>query len=589
MRRLNQSIFVLFIVATVTAAAKPTEDADAQLKGLFDEHWQFVLQENPLLATSRGDLRYNDRLRDESLQAYNQRHQRRLEFLETLNAIERSQLSDANQLNYDLVEGQLQRQIEEFKFATHLEPVHQRSGFHLFLPQLHERVPLKTKQHYRDYLSRLQAIPRFIEQHLELLKAGLEQQRTPPRHVLESVPEQIETLLKKPTEDFPLFEPFTTFPQAFSETTKSELRNDGLQALKESVVPAFENFKNFFAEEYIQNADPEIAATKRYPDGEAFYAFRVKRFTTTDLTAQQIHDIGLREVERIKKRMLEIISETGFEGNFDEFVEFLRTDEQFYYDDPEALLIGYRDICKRMDAELPKLFGKLPRAPYGVRAIPEYAAPRATTAYYNRPPADGSRPGWFYANTYDLKSRPKYEMEALAFHEAVPGHHLQIALQMELENVPKFRTIFGYTAFVEGWGLYSESLGKEVGFYEDPYSEFGFLSYEMWRALRLVVDTGMHAFGWSRERAIDFMLANSALTRTNVENEVDRYIAWPGQALAYKIGQMKIRELRDEAEATLGEDFDVRAFHDTVLKAGAIPLGILEERVRAWVAEKQKS
>jgi prolyl oligopeptidase len=287
--------------------------------------------------------------------------------------------------------------------------------------------------------------------------------------------------------------------------------------------------------------------------------------------------------------MLEIIQETGFEGSFDQFVKFLRTDERFYFTEPEDLLVAYRDICKRMDAALPRLFGKLPRAPYGVRAIPEYAAPRATTAYYNAPTVDGTQPGWFYANTYDLKSRPKYEMEALAFHEAVPGHHLQIALQQELENVPKFRTLARYTAFVEGWGLYAESLGQEAGFYQDPYSEFGFLSYEMWRALRLVVDTGIHNFGWTRERAIEYMLKNSALTRTNVENEVDRYIAWPGQALAYKIGQMKIRELRTRAEDALGEAFDLRAFHDFILSAGAVPLNVLEERVVKWINQAKKS
>jgi prolyl oligopeptidase len=392
-------------------------------------------------------------------------------------------------------------------------------------------------------------------------------------------------LLVKPIEDFPLYQPFVNFPSTFSEEAQNDLRQRGTSVLRNEVLPAFETFAKFYKEEYFPKAKPEIGATQRYEDGEKFYAFRIRRFTTTNLTAKEIHEIGLREVTRIKGRMAEIIKATNFAGEFDAFVEFLRTDPQFYYSKPGDLLTGYRDICKRMDAELPLLFGKLPRAPYGVREIPAHEAPRATTAYYNQPSADGSRPGWFFANTYDLKSRPKYEMEALTLHEAVPGHHLQIALQMELENVPKFRTVASYTAFVEGWGLYAESLGKEAGFYTDPYFEFGFLSYEMWRALRLVVDTGMHAFGWSRERAIEFMLANSALTRTNVENEVDRYIAWPGQALAYKIGQLKIRELRTEAETALGEAFDVRTFHDQVLSAGAVPLDILEARFDEWLSQ----
>ncbi|RMF56369.1 MAG: DUF885 domain-containing protein, partial [Calditrichaeota bacterium] len=392
-----------------------------------------------------------------------------------------------------------------------------------------------------------------------------------------------------PLDDFPLYQPFTAFPDNLAEAQRPRLAALGKEVLEEKVLPAFQQFKAFFADEYIPKASEEISASKRYPDGEAFYAYRIKRFTTTTLSAREIHDIGLREVARIRKRMDAIIEQTGFEGSFQEFVHFLRTDPRFYYTRPEDLLVGYRDICKRMDAELPKLFGKLPRAPYGVRAVPAFAAAQATTAYYNRPSADGTQPGWFYANTYDLKSRPKYEMEALSFHEAVPGHHLQIALQMELEDVPKFRTMASYTAFVEGWGLYAESLGKEVGFYRDPYSEFGALSYEMWRALRLVVDTGIHAFGWSRQQAIDFMLENSALTRKNVENEVDRYIAWPGQALAYKIGQMKIRELRTRAEEELGERFDLRAFHDLVLSAGAIPLDILTRRVENWIAQQKKS
>jgi uncharacterized protein (DUF885 family) len=597
MQKFNRSpllihfVFVVFVIGFFVGSAAKTQSSEkpsAQLHRLFEEFWEYTLKENPLLATSRGDLRYNDRLPEENPQAYQRRNQANQAFLDRLRKIEREALSSEDKLNYDLFADQLLWDIEEYKFRSFLQPVDQLNGFHFYLPQMLERVPLQTRKHYQDYLTRLRAIPTLIDDQITLLKEGLKQGITPPKLVLEAVPSQIENLISTPIDEFPLLKPFKSFPNSFSESEQEDFKQQGQKVLKEQVIPAFDRFKRFFSEEYIPNAATEIAASKRYPKGNDFYNFRVRRFTTTSLTAKEIHEIGLREVTRIKKRMLAIIQKTAFEGGFAEFAEFLRTDARFYYTNPEDLLIGYRDICKRMDAALPRLFGKLPRAPYGVRAIPDYAAPQSTTAYYNRPSADGTQPGWFYANTYDLKSRPKYEMEALALHEAVPGHHLQIALQQELENVPAFRTRASYTAFVEGWGLYAESLGKEVGFYQDPYSEFGFLSYEMWRALRLVVDTGIHTFGWSREQAIDYMLENSALTRTNVENEVDRYIAWPGQALAYKIGQMKIRELRKRAEQELGEAFDVRAFHDLVLSAGAIPLDVLQRRVQAWIEEKQK-
>lgn len=584
---MKRLICLLCLSLIGSAPAQEMDSTSKRLHQIFDDYWEHTLKENPLLATSYGDLRYNDKLGEVGLEASRKSFEADRVFLNRIQQIERSALSAEDQLNYDLFRGQLEWQIEEFQFGSHLEAVHQRSGLHLFLPRFHERVPLRTRQHYEDYLARLKSIPAVIAGVTELLNEGLRQGRTPPRLVLEAVPQQIATLVNTPVEEFPLYQPFLNFPSTFAEQDQNNLRQQGWSILKNEVLPAFERFAKFYKDAYIPKAKTQIGAAQRYPDGETFYAFRIRRFTTTDLTAKEIHEIGLKEVERIKTRMLEIIKETNFNGGFNDFTEFLRSYPQFYYSKPEDLLSGYRDICKRMDAELPKLFGKLPRAPYGVREIPAHEAPQATTAYYNQPTADGTQPGWFYANTYDLKSRPKYEMEALAFHEAVPGHHLQIALQMELEDVPKYRTQASYTAFVEGWGLYAESLGKEVGFYADPYSEFGFLSYEMWRALRLVVDTGIHAFGWSREQAIEYMLANSALTRTNVENEVDRYIAWPGQALAYKIGQMKIRELRTRAETELGEKFDVRAFHDRVLGAGAIPLDILERRIDEWIAAQK--
>ncbi|HYQ83225.1 MAG TPA: DUF885 domain-containing protein, partial [Rubrobacter sp.] len=323
------------------------------------------------------------------------------------------------------------------------------------------------------------------------------------------------------------------------------------------------------------------------PDGEAWYALAVRESTTTDLTPRQIHDIGLAEVKRIRAEMDEVIRSTGFKGSFEEFLTFLRTDPRFYFEKPEDLVTAYREICKRADPELVKLFGRLPRLPYGVDVIPEYAAKSQTTAYYSQGSLAAGRPGMYSVNTYDLKSRPRYEMEALSLHEAVPGHHLQVSLAQEIEGIPTWRRYDDYTAYVEGWGLYAESLGEEMGFYKDPYSKFGQLTYEMWRAVRLVVDTGMHSLGWSREQAIDYFKANAGKAEHDITVEIDRYIVTPGQALAYKLGELKIKELRAFAEKELGAKFDIRAFHDEVLGRGALPLDLLEKNVRGWVAGRK--
>ena len=358
-----------------------------------------------------------------------------------------------------------------------------------------------------------------------------------------------------------------------------------LSAIETSVIPAYTRLLSFLRAEYLPGARESIAMSA-LPDGEAWYAYNVAQMTTTDLTPREIHELGLREVERIRGEMEDVIAETGFEGSFEEFIDFLRTDPQFYFTDPEALLKTYRDIAKRADAASVRVIGTLPRLPYGVVRVPEYAEKSQTTAYYQPGSVEAGRPGQFFANTYDLDSRPQWEMEALTLHEAVPGHHLQIALQQELEDMAWFRRHGGYTAYIEGWGLYAESLGTEMGFYEDPYSKFGQLTYEMWRAVRLVVDTGMHSLGWSRQQAIDFFAANTGKAEHDIVVEIDRYIVWPGQALAYKIGELKIKELRARAEDRLGERFDVRAFHDVVLGSGALPLGILENQIDDWIAQQ---
>jgi uncharacterized protein (DUF885 family) len=437
---------------------------------------------------------------------------------------------------------------------------------------------------YEDYISRLNAFERYARQHIEIMRAGLEAGYALPKVVLDDADETIRPqVVDDPTES-QLYDPFEEFPDRIGPDEREHFREAGRTAIETSVVPGFEAFLEFMTDTYVPNARDTIAAGA-LPNGEAYYRHKVRHHTTLDRSPKDIHETGEQEVQRIRAEMMDIVEDEGYGDDFDGFVEFLRTDDQFYADSDEELLKETSYVLKRMDGKLPELFSTLPRMSYGIREVPAYIAPRTTTAYYQRPTGDGTRAGFYYVNTHDLPSRPLYEIEALSLHEAVPGHHLQIALQQELEGLPSFRRHTSLTAFVEGWALYAERLGLEVGFYDDPYSNFGRLSYEMWRALRLVVDTGMHALGWSRQEAIDYMLANSALTEINVINEVDRYIAWPGQALAYKMGELTLRDLRTRAEAQLGDRFDLRAFHDAVLKHGSLPLPTLERQIDAYIEE----
>ena len=411
---------------------------------------------------------------------------------------------------------------------------------------------------------------------------GLKRGYTPPKIILRDVPKQVADLIPADPMASALLQPFTAFPAGFPGAERARLTDRAKSLYTSAVVPAFQKLHAYLVATYIPACRESIAASA-LPSGTAYYAFRVRLETTTSLTPQQIHEIGLAEVKRIHAEMEKVIVSIGFNGSFHEFTEFLRTDPRFYYDKPEDLVNGYRIIVKKIDPELAHLFGKLPRLPYGVCVIPEFKAPSQTTAYYQQGAPSAGRPGCYFVNTFNLHARPKWEMEALSLHEAVPGHHLQLSLGQEMENVPEFRKNAGYSAFVEGWALYSESLGEELGLYKDPYSKFGQLSYEMWRAVRLVVDTGMHSMGWTRQQAIDFFRANTGKTDQDITVEVDRYIVWPGQALAYKLGQLKIRELRTEAEKTLGIKFDVRKFHDAVLDDGAVPLSVLGSRMKRWL------
>jgi uncharacterized protein (DUF885 family) len=568
----------------VDAAAQGT--ASERLARLFADEWEWRLRENPMLATSVGDRRYNDRLGDASLAAERRRLEENRAFLQRVRAIPRDSLSPAERVNHDVFAFGKRNAVEEAELLEYLIPITNREGFHTFFPELADRVPLRTAEDYRNYVARLRAFRAYAAQHAEVMREGMRRGFVLPAISLEGIEETLQPHVVDDAAKSLLWKPFAAFPASVPEGERAVLAAAGRAAIAESVVPGYREFLDFVVREYRPAARATIGASE-LPGGREYYAQRVRSYTTLDLTADQVHETGLREVARIRAAMDSVRRAAGFTGTHQEFVAFLRTDERFYPKTAEELMERNAVFLKRMDGELPKLFGRLPRMPYGIKPIPDYIAPRTTTAYYSQPSGDGTRAGFYWINTYDLKSRPLYEIEALASHEAVPGHHLQLALQQELEGMPNFRRFGGITAFVEGWALYSESLGKELGFYTDPHSEFGRLSYEMWRACRLVVDTGIHAKGWTRQRAIDFMAENSALTLVNITNEVDRYIAWPGQALAYKTGQMKIRELRTEAEAALGAKFDVRRFHDVVLGGGSLPLSVLETSVREWIAAER--
>jgi uncharacterized protein (DUF885 family) len=557
-----------------------------RLRKLFDLTWEYVLHSSPELATYIGYPGLNDRWSDISFEAIELGRATQRKVLEATLSIDRSKLTPAEQVNYDLARRRLERQVEGSRFRDEYLGLNQVTGVQQSLPQLLSIMPAGNVQDYQNLLTRLRGVPRVIDQTIALLGKGLEEGITPPRVTLRDVPAQVGNLLVDDPLKSPMLRAFQKFPSTIPAAEQERLRAEGVRAYGEQVAPALRKLQSFLANTYVPASRDSIAMSD-LPEGKAWYAFSVSSYTTTNLTPEQIHQIGLAEVARIRRQMDELIASTGFKGSFGEFLTFLRTDPQFFYDKPEDLLMGYRDIAKRIDPELVKLFGKLPRLPYGVIPVPSYSEKSQTTAYYDGGSLQAGRPGYFYANTYDLKSRPKWEMEALTAHEAVPGHHLQVALAQELEGVPEWRRHDDYTAFSEGWGLYAESLGGEIGLYKDPYSKFGQLTYEMWRAIRLVVDTGMHAKGWTRQQALDYFKANAGKAEHDIEVEVDRYIVWPGQALAYKIGELKIKEMRAYTEKELGPKFDIRAFHDHVLGNGGLPLDLLEKNIKAWVAEEK--
>ena len=559
-----------------------------KFRAFLDEDWKRAMVDQPEAATWLGFPGQNRRWSDNSAQGIELRKKHLRESISTLKTIRREELSDPEKLNYDLYRLLLSEAEEGLQYGDDVAggslwmPLNQRGGIQQSAAEILALMPHETVADYEDILARLEALPSAVEQTLALLQDGLKRGYTPPKITLRDVPKQLADLTPDDPMASALLQPFTMFPPQVPDVERARLIERAKSLYNGSVAPSFHKLHDYIARAYIPACREGIAALA-LPNGAANYAFRIRVETTTNLTSQQIQEIGLAEVKRIHAEMERVIASVGSTGSFHDFTEFLRTDARFFYDKPDDLVNAYRIIAKKIDPELAHLFGKLPRLPYGVCVIPDFKAPSQTTAYYQAGAPSAGRPGCYFVNTYKLDARPKWEMEALTLHESVPGHHLQISLAQELADVPEFRRHVGYTAFVEGWALYGESLGEELGMYKDPYSKFGQLSYEMWRAVRLVVDTGMHSMGWTRQQAIDYFRENTGKTDQDVTSEIDRYIVWPGQALAYKIGQLKIRGLRTQAEKKLGAKFDVRKFHDAVLEDGAVPLSVLEAHMVHWM------
>jgi len=596
LRVLPATLLAASIASTVFARASASTARDdaapgpaAALHTLFDDHHRWSNIEFPQEALRRGELTDAQRLTDPSPAAIARRAAATRAFLDRVRAIDPTILDDDDRELHALFERDLAQAIEGFErgaWCFAIGPIH---GPHQDIAQLNDRVPFHRLQDFRDYLSRLQAVPQALEAQTEVLRAGIERGMVPPRVTVERVPQQCDAIIRGKLAM--LLEPLARMPAETTPEQAESLRTDASTAV-DRILEALARYRDFVRDVYLPACRESIAAID-LPDGAGYYEWCLRHHTTTSLTADEIHAIGLAEVARIRAEMMGVIRRTDWwtddrgtaddEAIFAAFIAYLRSDPRFYHTSADALIDGYRTICKRVDGLLPGLFRTMPRLPYGVREIPRFMAPSQTTAYYQPGSVEGGVAGFFCANTYALDQRPTYEMIPLALHEAVPGHHLQIALAQEQPERPFFLREGYVTAFGEGWALYAERLGIEMGLYRDPYDDFGRLLYEMWRSCRLVVDTGMHAKAWSRQQAIDFMLSNSALSELNIEREVDRYIAWPGQACAYKIGELAIRRLRAEAESRLGPAFDIRAFHDAVLLGGAVPLTVLEQRVRSWI------
>lgn len=561
-----------------------TQGSEQALQSIIKDAWQLRVESSPEMAYARGDKTAAGKLEDLSPEALARMNSANLALLARLTALDLSTLDQEARINAQILQYQLQNSVDLYRFHDHYLPITAESGFHAYIASI-AKGNFNTEEDYLNYLSKLKALPKYFDQQTYWLKQGLAEGITPAKVVLTGFEDSISAFIV-PVEQSGYYKPFTQFPKHFTAAQRGKMEAEGKRLIEQLVLPSYQAFYDFMTQEYIPGARQSIAAAD-LPDGKAFYENRVRYYTTLPMTADEVHQLGLKEVKRIRDEMQTIIDKLGYQGDFADFLHFLRTDPQFYATTPEELLKEAAFIAKKADAMLPKYFGKLPRTPYGIQEVPAEIAPKYTTGRYSGSNSD-DQAGYYWVNTYALDKRPLYEMEALTLHEAVPGHHLQISLNKELTSLPEFRRYSYISAFGEGWGLYSEYLGLEGGFYQDPYSNFGRLTYEMWRAARLVVDTGMHAKGWTRQQAIDFMASNTALSLHNVTTEIDRYISWPGQALSYKIGELTIKRLRAKAEAELGDKFDIRAFHDAILANGSVPMAILEQQIDDFIKAQTK-
>ena len=554
---------------------------------LLDEIWDFELTVTPLLATNVGDPRGQDCLADDSLEGIKKRHEKRTDFFQRLIAFETSSLPEISQIDHELTRLRLKTQLDHDDYEAYLMPINNREGFHISFPELPRVMNPSSVADFENYISRLLDFSRYTDQQIQLMRLGIKRRLTQPAIIMRDSANQAEAqVVGEPKQS----RFYTLAREAANKTVKPEdwtkLSDSIENAIRVSVIPSYAKFARFLRDEYLPACRGTISASA-LPRGRDYYQNQIERFTTIRVTPEQLHQTGIDENQRIRKEMNDIREAVGFEQNLTAFLEHLRTDPKFYPATGEELMKEAALILKKADGRLPELFGHLPRIPYGLREIPAYVAPQTTSAYYWPPSTDGTRGGVYYLNTYNLSARPLYQLEALSMHEAVPGHHLQLAIQAELTTLHPMSRESNLNAFIEGWALYSERLGKDLGFYTDPYQEFGRLSMEAWRASRLVVDTGIHWFGWTRDQAINYMENNTALSKHNIVAEVDRYIGWPAQALSYKTGELAIRRIRTDAEDRLRDQFDVREFHDRVLEAGAIPIPMLESRISQWIDEKQ--
>jgi uncharacterized protein (DUF885 family) len=574
--------FLMLLLLPLAFVASAKENTFTEL---VEEHWQYQLKINPLGATQRGIKRYNHLLPNVSRDALQRHYEINKGYIERLGNIERSQLSVSDQVNYDLLKWVIEESIAEFELGTYRVPLNTFSSFFTAAIRTMSTATFEKENDYHAYIERISRLPTYFQQNINNMRLGLKDDFTQPRIVIEGVLPVVKAQVYDDPTKSALFKPFTDFPASIPEQKREELIKKGKEVISGQANDAFGHLGRFLENEYLPQTRESFGAYQM-DNGETYYAHQIKRYVTSiDKSADQIHEVGLSEVSRIKSGMLALIKELEFDGDFGTFVKFLRTDPQFYAKTESELLQYASFVAKRIDHRMPGFFGKLPRLPYGIEAVPSEIAPNYTTAAYWPATSGGNRGGTYVVNTYQLDQRPLYELVALTLHESVPGHHHQNALSQELENVPKFRQRLYLSAFGEGWGLYSEKLGIEMGVYQTPYEHFGRLSYEMWRACRLVIDTGIHAKGWTRQQGIDFLANNTSLSLANVRAEVDRYISWPGQALSYKLGELKMWELRRKAESALMDKFDIRKFHDAILENGALPLELLEKQVTRYIEE----